>query len=458
MQRWVRSTEQRRTAASLRMAAGIAFCVGVAAGRPPVVHAQAGQELTVEQSVRLGLERNARLRSAISEAAAAKAAERSVRAGRLPAIRGQASYTRLSSNIPGVEFMLPGIDSTFTFQAVQLDRYQAELSVSQPLLGQFRLRHEVRGAEHEAAAAALEAEQEQVDVAFEIRRAYWNLYRALAVRATLDAALAHVDEHLSEVRTRLAAGAALARDVLAAQTRRSEVLLERVEGENAVRLSQLELNRLIGMPLETEVRPAPDPDSVAAEAPPLPPAGGVEARPEVGALNEQVLGLEAQLRAVMAARLPELDITGRYLYARPNPYFFQEQDRFRGTWELGLSARWDIWEGGRQSARTGEARARLDAALARLADTRERAAVDLARQQLEVRRAAEAVSVAGQNVLEAEETFKVVRQQFGEGTALSADVLDAEQAYRRAQARRSGALADHAIARAAVLNALGRVW
>jgi len=84
--------------------------------------------------------------------------------------------------------------------------------------------------------------------------------------------------------------------------------------------------------------------------------------------------------------------------------------------------------------------------------------VETARLQLEVRRAAEAVGVAEENVREAEESFRVVGRQFEEGVALSADVLDAEEALRRARAHRADAMADRAIAEAAVLNALGRVW
>jgi outer membrane protein TolC len=68
------------------------------------------------------------------------------------------------------------------------------------------------------------------------------------------------------------------------------------------------------------------------------------------------------------------------------------------------------------------------------------------------------VGVAEENVREAEESFRIVSNQFEEGMALSADVLDAEEALRRARARRADALADKAIAEAAVLNALGRVW
>jgi outer membrane protein TolC len=183
-----------------------------------------------------------------------------------------------------------------------------------------------------------------------------------------------------------------------------------------------------------------------------------DGRPRIAALERQVLGLRERLGAAGASRLPEVDFYARWLYAKPNPYFFMEQDRFNATWELGLSGRWAIWEGGAGSARQQEARSRLEAAEARLQDTAEQVAVETARLRLEVRRAAEAVGVAAQNVGVAEESFRVVGHQFEEGTALSADVLDAEEALRRARARRADALADHAIAEAALLNALGRVW
>jgi outer membrane protein TolC len=185
------------------------------------------------------------------------------------------------------------------------------------------------------------------------------------------------------------------------------VLLERVEAENAVRLGQLELNRLIGLPLDAETRPAADADSVAGSVAPDPPPAPVTDRPELRALREQVLGREAQLRAARASRLPELDFTGRYLYARPNPYFFQEQDHLRGTWELGFYARSGHLAGRQSRSEGGRGPRPAGSGGARGPDTRERAAVDVARQQLEVRRAAEAVNVARQNVLEAEESFRV---------------------------------------------------
>lgn len=439
-------------------ALAVTACIGGAfAAR---AEAQDVRRLTVEESVRMGLQHNAGLRAVRADAVAAEAVQRQVGAARLPALRSQATYTRLSDNIPAVEFTLPGVDSTFTFQGVQLDRVHTELSVQLPLLSQLRLGHESRAAAHEAAAAELSADQEQSDVAFEIRRAYWELVRALAVRSSVEGALDQVDEHLSVVRSRVDEGTALTRDLLRAQTRRSEVLLERVEAENAVRVGQLELNRLIGLPLDEPTLPTSE-AALDAGAPLPGPArltAALGERPQIGALEQQVLGLREQLGAAAARRFPEVDLVGRWMYAQPNPYFFVDQDRFRGSWELGLAASWGIWEGGRVSARRREMAARVEAAEARLAETTERMAVEVARRSLEVDRAAEAVEVAAQNVREAEESYRVVREQFGEGVALSADVLDAEDALRRARARRERALADHAIARAAVMNAIGRAW
>lgn len=420
------------------------------------VGAQEPRALTLAESVRLGLERSPVVGAADAAAVAVAAQWRQVRASQLPALRAQGSLTRLSGNIPAVEFALPGLDSTITFQGVELDRSMAELSVELPLLTQLRLREESRAAAQGARVAALEADQARTDLALEIRRAYWERYRAGVVREHTGAAVARVDEHLAEVRRRLELGAALRRDLLSAQARRSEVLLERLEAENAVRLAELELNRLMGLPLDTPLR-LTDPPTGAEEAAVAAPRS-VNMRPDVAALSEQVLAERARLRASAALRWPELDFVGRLLYARPNPYFFAEPGRFHGTWELGLAARWGIWEGGRVQARQAEAGARLAEATARLAELEQRAAVEQARHRLELARAREAVVVAEQNVAEAEESYRVAREQYAEGVALATDVLDAEQALREAQTRLAAALADRGLAVALLLHAEGRVW
>lgn len=427
---------------------------------PTGAAAQAVQPVTPEESVRLALEQSARVRAADAEADAARAVWFQARAAGLPAVRTQASYMRLGGDIPPAEFTLPGLDTTITFLPVVRDRYHTEVSVDQLLFTGSRVRSEMRAAEYEAEAAALQAEQERADVALEVRQAYWSLFAALAVREAVDASLAQVTEHVAEVQSRVDAGTALAADLLAAQTRRSEVLLERVEADNAVQVNRLELNRLTGRSLDSPVAPAPGP----AEPPPvLPPldeatAYALSQRPSVQALSQQVEAAFARIDAGRSALLPELAFTGRYIYARPNPYVMTEPERFHGTWELGVTLRWSLWEGGRDRARILEAESRAEALAARLADERQRIAVEVARQYLDVQRALEAVEAADRNVAQAEESLRVTRRQFEEGVVLAAQVLDAVQAQQSAQARRAQAVADLAIARAVLLRVMGRVW
>jgi outer membrane protein TolC len=446
---------------------GLCACLALV---PPALEAQtlagdtaraaAGpRPLTPEESVRLGLASSPRVRAADADAAAARAVSREARAALLPAVRTQASYTRLGGEIPEAEFTLPGLDTTFTLLPIERDRYHAEIGVQQPLFAGGRLRNRVRAAEGEATAAERLADQERADLAFDVRRAYWSLYGAsMVVRAT-EVAQAQVEEHLRVVRRRLEEGTAIRSELLAAQTRVSEVALERLEAANAVRAARLELNRLIGLPLGEEVQPVP---AVAVE-PLAGDAGGLAeraaaAQPRLQAMAEQVGALRAQLGAAEGSRLPELAFVSRYVYARPNPYAFTDQATFRGTWEAGLALQWSAWEGGARAARAGQARERLRGAEARLEHAREQVAVEAMRRFLEAQRSTEAVAVAAENVAQAEEALRVTRVQYDEGFALSAQVLEAERAYRAAQARHARALAEYAIGRAALLHAAGEVW
>lgn len=458
----------RRTWLPLLVLGALFWAQGVSA-QTPDVEAGPVRELTPDESVRLGLERSARVRAAEAEAAEARARWREVRAGLLPAVRVQGSYTRLDGDIPDAEFTLPGLDTTFTLLPIERDRYHTEVSVEQPLFAGGRLRAGVRSAERAAAAAEWAETGARADAALDVRSAYWTLHGALAALEATDAALAQVEEHLREMQRRYEEGAVLRSELLAAQTRRSEVQLERVESDNAVRVARLELNRLLGLPAGTEVVPAVAVGDGPPEPPARLPAGAgseedaaaeevVAARPELRALTERVAALRAQEAAARGGRLPELAFVGRYIYARPNPYVFTEQGAFRGTLEAGVSVRWSVWEGGARAARVAQAGERVRAAEARLEEARELAAVDVSRQYLEVRRAAEAVAVAVEHVEHATEALRVTRQQFAEGVALSAQVLEAEAAYRQARARHARARAEDAIARATLLRALGEVW
>lgn len=419
--------------------------------------AQQPRELTADESVRLGLSQNARTAAAHARAYAAGAALRGSRADRGPTFAARANYTRLSNNIPVLSYRLLGEGSPVTLVPVQLDRYEGEVRFEQSLFSAGGKRHAVAAAVGDAEAAYLRAEQADCDVALDIRRAYWELHRARAVRASLEHALERVDVHLRMVQERVRAGTALRRDLLAAQTRMSEIRLEVLDADNAIETAQLQLNQLIGLSLDTPLALSTTPDSVAIVMPDLD-AESERELPSIAALRADVSAAEARLEASESTRWPGFDLAGRFLYAKPNPYFFEEQQYLRHSFEIALTTQWTFWDNGRRSAASGELRAQLGAVRQDLQDARTQAAVTRRSRRLDALHAYRASELAAQTLTEAAETYRVTREQFREGAALATDVLDAEESYRRAEARRAGARADFEIAQAALLQARGRVW
>src|SRR5690606_10197460 len=313
--------------------------------------------------------------------------------------------------------------------------------------------HQIRAARYRADAADLEAKQREADLAFEVRRAYWSLFEARAAVDAASQAVRQAEEHLENVLNFRDAGAALESDVLAARTRALDVRLQLAEAEDAASLAQFELNRLLDRSLDTHIELAPNLDELSGVAPELGPSldEALEANAGLAALNAEVQALESMLRSSEGSWFPDIALNGRLVYARPNQYFFMDQDEFKPTWEAGAVFRWSIWSGGERSARVQEARARLEAARAQMA-------LEVNQRVLAVERAGLRVQVSEEHVEAATEAVRVTRQQYAQGAALNSDVLDAERALQTALARRAQAIADLAMARAALLRSTGRIW
>ena len=415
------------------------------------------QSISEEESVRLALERNYELRAVRSEASRARAALDEARSMLLPSIDAQAGYRRLS-DVPEVAVEVPGFDADIPLFPFERNQVHTEVSFEQPIFSGFRLHHTVRAARFGARSVEERLLQAEADVAFNVRTAFWRLHEAKAVVGVMESAVEAVDEYVREVGRRVEEGGALRSDLLAAQTRRSEVRLELIDAVNAADLAALELNHLLGNPLDTPLEPQGEP--------PLPTARLAEnvldsvkqSHPMIQALTSQMEVSRARLQATRGAWMPEIAAVGRLQYSRPNPYYYLEPDEFKGSWEVGVALRWSLFEGGGRAARVRGAAAEVGQLSAELDEAEGQIEVHLRRRLLEAKRTREAVEVSQNAVLEARESLRVARNLYEEGLVTTSQLLESEQAHRLAQVRLRRAEADRRVAEAAILNALGRVW
>lgn len=390
---------------------------------------------------------------------AAKAAYQQVQSGRLPTVQGQASYKRLSDNIPEVDITIPGSDVSYTFLPVELDQFHTQVSVQQLLFAGGRLNNKLEAASNRTDATKLINQQKKAKIAFEIRRAYWQLYQAKASLDVVKSVLAQITEHVEVVRARVEEGTALKTNLLSAKARRADILLNRVKSRNSVQVAQLRLNKLLGFSDNTKID-LTKPGTKAELALGLNQIKmkALNQRPALRSLHKQTSARKANIDALQGNWFPNLYLFGKYIYSRPNQYFFTQRNEFHGVGMVGLRLQWDIFSGGKRTARISEAKAKLRSVQANLAYQKQQVTLKISQQFLQLQEAEKAVEVSTKSVKAAKEALKTARIQFNEGVVLSEQVLDTVQAYRKARAQHVKAVVNYNIAYASVLRILGKIW
>ena len=427
-----------------------------------VAYSQDARVMSVEECVAYGLEHNYDFILAQLGADEAAARVREARGALLPSLRVDGTFTQLSPNIPDYELELPpelgipSIDGVFSVPAIR-SRYGFSATLEQPLFSGFGLINQYRGAQHVASSRAESAVDAQAAVAYAVRVAYWNLYEAVEAQQVVDVALAQAEEQLAVMTRRRDAGAALVSDVLALQTRVSEVRLQALEAETAIQIAHLRLNEVSGLPVDARIvpqAPAPIDWDLGVEADEVLPA--TTGRASFRAAAHDVEAADAMLRAARSSWLPAVYLIGVYDYARPNPYIFPQEDAFTGTWQVGLSARWTLWDSGISGARRRQASLRLDQARERLEQEERRGVFRVRESALAVDHRRLAASVAEERVREAEAAYAAMTSRYELGAALTTELLAAEFALRSARLGHAQALAAYGRAQAALLRELGQ--
>lgn len=415
--------------------------------------------LTAAAAVRRALEEAPAIRAARQRRRAAAASVREARADWFPTLEGRAGYRRLSDNVDYTVDLpsSPGGDGQpVTFAPAILDRYSARASVEQPLFTGFRLANQVDAAQARTKAARAEGTATRAEVVFETRRAYWRLYEAKAREQAAADALRQMERRLTDVQNQREAGMTTETDVLRVRARRDRVRVERLQARNAVQTARHTLNDRVGRSLEAPVVLA---DTVTIDSLSLDPSQLVQTataqRPDLEALRQRVRARDAEVDVAQAGWFPRVALTGTYLYARPNEQLFPPEDRFQGTWDVGVQLSWRLSTGGGTDAATDRVRARRLQARYELQDRRRAVAVEVRTQVRNVEQARRAVRAAETSVQSARAAYRSVQSRAETGTAVVSDLLDAERALREARAQLAAAQAEYALARAALDRAVG---
>jgi outer membrane protein TolC len=415
--------------------------------------------LSLDEAIASGLERSPGLRASQAALESRAAATREIAAARLPALKLGGGYTRLSE-VPDFQVTLPIAPEPITVSRSYFNNLSLRLGVQQPVFTGLRLEAGERSARMLEAAAGQDLEKDRAEFVYAVKSAYWGLARAREFEKVIDENIRQVAEHLKDVRAFFGQGLLTKNEVLRAELELSNAEMMRIDARNAAEVALTALDSLIGLPLATDVELTTSAESQASRIPadaaePAPADEALALRPELKAADLRIKASEWGVKAARSGYYPQVFLAGNYYYLRPNPRYLPTLDKFKGTWDVGVSVSFDLWDWGQTRSRAEQARAQLAQAQSARRLLEDQATLELTQCRLAVSRAKEKVRVAGQAVGLAEENFRVSRERFRQGVALSADVLDAELALLEARMNRTQADIDLVLAQARLEKAMG---
>jgi outer membrane protein TolC len=418
--------------------------------------------LSLEEAVAAGLEASPGLHASRMKVESTAAKSREIGAGRLPSVKFGGGYARLSE-VPPFEVTLPNSPNPIVVSPNYFNNFNFRLGVQQPLFTGFRLEAGAESARMLEKSAGQDLEKDRTEFIFAVKNAYWGLARAREFEKVIDENIHQVGEHLKDVRAFFDQGLLTKNEVLRAELELSNAEIMRIDARNAAEVALTSLDSLIGLPLDTDVDLTTSAESQASRLPAAADGAGESLvavalvnRPELKSAEFKIRSTELGVKAARAGLYPQVSLAGNYYFLRPNPRFMPALDKFKGTWDLGISVSFDIWNWGQTKSQTEQAKALLAQARDARKLLEDQAVLEITQSRLTLARADEKVRVAGQAVGQAEENLRVTRERFKQGVALNTDVLDADVALLGARMNRTQAAIDLVLAQARLEKALGR--
>ncbi|MDB4932485.1 MAG: outer rane efflux protein, partial [Myxococcaceae bacterium] len=328
-----------------------------------------------------------------------------------------------------------GGSSGFSFPVI-LDNIVFNGTVTVPLTDiPFRLARVYEAAGLTVEARRLDELSARAQAAADARVAFYEYVRASGQVMAAAQALESVQQHRADLARFVEAGTVARVDLLRveAQVAESErLVLAAREGQS---LAQAQLRQRIharegerfelGEALDGEL-PVPGTANQLIDR-------ALQSRPELLSLDRQTHALSANLAATRAGMFPSISGQFSVDVANPNQRFVPQTNDFNTTWSATIQAQWSPTGAFSASAAASRLAAQRAGLTAQLNQLREGTEIEVRSVWISAQTSRAAIESARRQVLSAEESYRVRRERFQAGSAVSSDLTDAELDLLRAR-------------------------
>jgi len=418
-----------------------------------------GPQVTLEQAVQSALQQNPAFRTSQDDADAARARLKQVQSAWYPRFDFHQDFTR--GNNPVYVFGTKLTQRQFTAADFALNKLNTPTpfdNFQTRFDGQWRLFDSGQTIFHQRAAKKLvttadfQTEQARQDLILEVVRAYYGIRVLQENEKAAEAAVQTAEATAQRMAAMHQAGTVVDSDLLSAKVFVAQMKDRQIRAQNDLAMAQMQLARLMGLPVENQLELAgnlTEPNALAKSLPEWTQTALAE-RPALRAAQLQETAVDDERKAAKAEFGPTIALFGT-----------TERDAMTmagpsGTnWTAGARLDFNLFAGGATKARLAEAAANANKAKHNVEWFRSGVTLEVRKAFLDAEAAAQRTAAARDAADQAKVSLRIVQNRYEAGLTTITELLRAQTAQLDARTLYLNALQDWQVSQAQLERAAG---
>ena len=407
--------------------------------------------LTLEESIKIALERSLKLHSATEGIVGSEFRQKAARTDFFPKWTGQYLYSKYNtaSSYTGTSGASSAIASK--------DYFNFSTSVTQPLFSGGSIYSNYRLEKIGVDVSRADLETVKKDLVLQVREGYFNILKAEKFLVVAQQAVKQFEAQLEVTKAFFEVGIVPKNDLLQAEVRLANARQGLVKAENDLAVAKASFNillrREVSDPLSVvdilEYKPFPLRFEESLEE-------ALRQRPEIKSAELKVAQATEGVRIAKSGFFPVISLSGTYNKLSEEPGLAGDLRTER--WNVQALATFTLWEWKKTAYKVGESKVKVTQAEDSKSQLIDGVIFEVKQDYLNLLTAEKNIGVGEKAVEQAEENLRMNEERYKYQVATATDVLDAVTLLAQARVNYYSALSDFNIAKARLERAMGRMY
>ena len=398
-------------------------------------------DMTLDEGVRLALERNYSIEESAADLDSAYWRLREARRNSGPTF----SWSTAANRVGGKAY-----DAAGSYNR----EFSNKLSLSMPLYTGGRTENNIEYAKLGLSAAELTLERTKQSIRDIVAQDYYNILKCRSQVAVYQESVDNLQAHLDTVNIKFLAGTVAQKDILSSEVSLAEEKQNLVTARNDYHVAVVTFNNDVGLPTETDTNAREElgyehyeMDLVDCED------YALLHRPDLLEKEYALWQSKASMKAAKAGYRPTVDASVSRSIGGDSP--FKTNIDTDDSWMAGLTANWNIFDNQVTSAQVNQKKADFRRAEAELKDKLGDVKLEVHEAYLNLRAAEENIKTTREALAKAEEDLRIEMVRYTAGVGTNLEVMDAQNKLVSAKGNYISALYSYNTSKASLDKAMG---